>query len=494
MTPGRERVDVVVVGAGTAAYEAAVAARESGAERVVMLEKAPPEQSGGNASFSHTGFRFVYPDKHAIRPFIPDVEDGVFDRMDFLEYSAADFHADLRRTCGTRLDQQLADVLVGDSFAAVDWMRGLGIRWEPDTYLEIDGRLRFEPGIPLQVAGGGKGQLRQWHEIAERMQIEVRYESPVVGLIGSPHRIDGVRVAGPDGEYVVEAGAVILCAGGFQASPEMRARYLGAGADLMKVRGSRHDTGEVLAYALAMGAGSAGHWQWAHASPVDSTYPDLEMSNKANRYSYRHGITVDVQGRRFFDEGEAEHSYTYAKTGWAIMRDAGGAAFQIFDRTGTDLLRWQYLEHATPIERESIEDLATAAGIDPAGLAATIASFNAAVRTDVPFDPSQPDGRCTAGIEPPRSHWATRIETPPFRAYPVTGGITFTFGGLRIDEEARVLNTGGAAIEGLFASGDIVGFFFHNYPSCTGQTRNAVLSRRAGRNAAVRPGSGTRAG
>ncbi len=245
---------------------------------------------------------------------------------------------------------------------------------------------------------------------------------------------------------------------------------------------------------IAMGAGSAGHWQWAHASPVDSTYPDLEMSNKANRYSYRHGITVDVQGRRFFDEGEAEHSYTYAKTGWAIMRDAGGAAFQIFDRTGTDLLRWQYLEHATPIERESIEDLATAAGIDPAGLAATIASFNAAVRTDVPFDPSQPDGRCTAGIEPPRSHWATRIETPPFRAYPVTGGITFTFGGLRIDEEARVLNTGGAAIEGLFASGDIVGFFFHNYPSCTGQTRNAVLSRRAGRNAAVRPGSGTRAG
>ena len=485
MTPTVERVDVVVVGAGTAAYEAAVAAREAGAERVVMLEKAPAAQSGGNASFSHTGFRFVYPDKEAIRPFIPDVEDSVFERMDFLTYTAADFHADLRRTCGSRLDQRLAEVLVDDSYAAVDWMRKLGIRWAPDTYLEIEGRLRFEPGIPLQVEGGGKGQLVQWHDIARRLEIEVRYESPVVGLIGSPHRIDGERVAGPAGQYVLEGGGIVLCAGGFQASPEMRARYLGTGADLMKVRGSRHDTGEVLAAALALGAASAGHWQWAHASPVDSTYPDLEMSNKANRYSYRHGITVDVQGRRFFDEGEAEHSYTYAKTGWAIMRDAGGAAFQIFDRTGTELLRWQYLEHATPIEGDTLEELATLAGIDPVGLATTVASFNAAVRTDVAFDPSRPDGRSTVGIEPPRSHWATRIEAPPFRAYPVTGGITFTFGGLKIDEDGRVLSTGGAPIDGLFASGDIVGLFFHNYPSCTGQTRNVVFSRRAGRQAAA---------
>lgn len=479
-----ERVDVVVVGAGTAAYEAAVSARQHGAKRVVMLEKAPPEQSGGNASFSHTGFRFTYRDKDDLRPFIPEVDDATFARMDFLSYSREDFLADLRRTCGMRIDPVLANVLVDDSYAAVDWMRSLGIRWEPDTYLEIDGRLRFEPGIPLAVAGGGKGQLAQWREIAARMDIEVRFSSPVTGLIGNPHRVRGVHVAGPDGEYVLEAPAIILCAGGFQANPEMRARYLGAGADLMKVRGSRHDTGEVLRFALDMGAAAAGHWQWAHASPVDATYPDMEMSNKANRYSYRHGITVDLRGRRFFDEGEAEHSYTYAKTGWAIMRDAGGAAFQIFDHTGTRLLRWQYLDHAEPIERDTLEELAAATGIDAAGLRATVDAFNAAVLEDVPFDPSRPDGRGTLGIEPPRSHWATRIETPPFRAYPVTGGITFTFGGLRIDAEARVIGSGDAPISGLYASGDIVGLFFHNYPSCTGQTRNAVLSRRAGRNAA----------
>jgi tricarballylate dehydrogenase len=449
-----------------------------------MLEKAPIAEAGGNAAFSHTGFRFIYDGPADIRPFIPHIPAEQFERMDFRPYGRDDFFADLRRMCGDRLDPALAEVLVDDSYAAVDWMRSQGIRWEPDTYLEIDGRLRFEPGIPLQVAGGGKGQLRQWAAIAAERQIEVRHETEVTGLLGSRHGIDGVRVAAADGTNELRAGAVILCAGGFQASPEMRARYLGPGADLMKVRGSRHDTGEVLQMALELGAAAAGHWQWAHASPVDSTFPDVEMSNAANRYSYRHGITVNRSAKRFFDEGEAEHSYTYAKTGWAIIREEGGVAWQLFDATGTGLLRWQYLEHGEPIEAATIHELAVRLGLDPIALHATIDAFNAAVMDDVPFDPAGPDGRGTTGIEPPKSNWATRIETPPFRAYPVTGGITFSFGGLRIDADARVLDTGGRPIRGLFASGDIVGLFFHNYPSCTGQTRNAVLSRRAGRNAA----------
>src|ERR1041384_4419868 len=131
---------------------------------------------------------------------------------------------------------------------------------------------------------------------------------------------------------------LILCAGGFQASAEKRARYLGPNADLTKVRGSKHDTGEVLMMAIALGAKTAGHWQGAHATPIDATFPDVEISNKANRYGYTFGITVNSLGQRFFDEGEARHSYTYAKTGWAVLGQPGAVAYQIFDQKATALL------------------------------------------------------------------------------------------------------------------------------------------------------------
>jgi tricarballylate dehydrogenase len=313
--------------------------------------------------------------------------------------------------------------------------------------------------------------------------VDIRYGSKVSALLGGDHQIEGVTVSTPASTYELQANAVILCSGGFQASSEMRARYLGPGADLLKVRGSRHDTGEVLQMALAIGAGSAGHWQGAHATPVDATYPDIEIGNLANRYSYRHGITVNGAGHRFFDEGEAEHSFTYAKTGWAISREPGGIAYQIFDQQGHDHVRWQYRRHATAIQANTIAQLANLIGIDAHGLQRTVDEFNAAVPGDPTFDPARPDGRATTGIAPQKSHWSTRIETPPFRAYPVTGGITFTFGGLRISRHAEVLNTSGHPIRGLYASGDVVGLFYFNYPSCTGQTRNAVFSRLAGRNA-----------
>jgi tricarballylate dehydrogenase len=297
--------------------------------------------------------------------------------------------------------------------------------------------------------------------------------------------VDGVRVSGPDGEYDFLAAGVILCSGGFQANAEMRARYLGPNADLMKVRGSRHDTGEVLAMALALGVKAAGHWQGAHATPIDATFPDVEISNKANRYGYTYGITVNSLGQRFFDEGEARHSYTYAKTGWAVLAQPGAVAYQIYDQKAKPLLNKRYEQFSHPIEAGTIEELAGKIGIEPVVLRHTVEEFNHSIRKDIPFDAGKLDGRCTEGIAPPKSNWADTIDQPPFWAYVVTGGITFTFGGLQINENAQVLNTSGNPINGLFASGDIIGLFFHNYPSCTGQTRNVVFSRLAGKHAAV---------
>lgn len=481
-----EKTDVIVVGGGSAAFEAAVMAHQEGAQRVVMLEKAPEPEFGGNARYSHTGFRWVYSGAEEIRQFLPDLDESTFRRLHLPTYTAETFMADLQRVTQGRINQELAEVLVQQSNSAIHWMRELGIQWEIDSHVVIDGRYYFEPGLvihPTGGIGGGLGQLMQWREIATRVGIEIRYESRVCQVHGNDRRIEGVRVSNPEEEYDLLGHAVILCSGGFQANAEMRARYLGMNADLMKVRGSRHDTGEVLMMTLALGAKPAGHWQGAHATPIDATFPDVEIGNKANRYGYTFGITVNSLGQRFYDEGEARHSYTYAKTGWAILSQPGAVAYQIYDQKSLPLLNKRYYDFAQPIEAPTIKELATKIGIEPVVLTHTVDEFNNAVREDIQFDATKLDGKCTVGIVPKKSNWAIRIDKPPFRAYPVTGGITFTFGGLQINQDAQVLNTSGNPIKGLYASGDIIGLFFHNYPSCTGQTRNVVFSRLAGRHA-----------
>lgn len=479
-------IDVLVVGGGTAAFEAAVAARQAGAQKVLLLEKAPEDEFGGNARFSHTGFRFVHAGAQEMREFLPNLDDATFRALNPLPYTRQDFMNDLDRVTRGRINKELAATLADNSNRALHWMLDVGIKFELDaqSYAVIDGRYFFEPGRGLQTTGGGLGQLLQWRDVAQRMGIEIRYESKVSELHGNERRIEGVRVSDPGREYDIQARAVILCSGGFQASAEMRARYLGANADLMKVRGSKHDTGEVLQMALGIGARSAGHWQGAHATPIDSNFPDVEVSNNANRYSYMFGITVNTLGTRFFDEGEAEHSYTYAKTGWAVLGQPGGVAYQIFDQKGLPFLIANRYVHAQPIEAGTLGELATKLGLEPTVLQHTVEEFNNAVQENIPLDATKPDGRCTQGIHPKKSNWAMKIDKPPFRAYAVTCGITFTFGGVQIDTHGQVLNTGGKPIHGLYASGDIMGLFFHNYPSCSGQTRNLVFGMIAGRSAA----------
>jgi tricarballylate dehydrogenase len=427
-----------------------------------------------------------------VRRFLPEIEETLFARLHLPPYRREDFHADLARVTQGRIDPVLADRLVATSNEAVHWMREIGIRWETEKTVEVEGKLYFEPGIYLHPIGGGLGLLLRLREIALARGVEIRYGAAVRALLGSRRGIEGVLVSTATGEYAVRAPSLILCSGGFQANIEMRARYLGRNADLVKVRGSRHNTGEVLQMALALGARPAGHWQGAHMTPIDKGAPDLETplrqdgrGNSMNRYDYTFGITVNALGQRFYDEGENKHSLTYAKTGRAVLAQPGGIAFQLYDATGMALFRHGRDFPATMEEAGSIAALAGKIGIEPAVLSDSVARFNRACRADVGFDPRRLDGKSTIGLDPPKSNWAVPLETPPFRAYPVTAGITFTFGGVAVDTEARVLDLSGEPIPGLFASGDVVGLFFHNYPSCTGQTRNAVFSMLAGRNAAA---------
>jgi tricarballylate dehydrogenase len=484
----RESCDVIVIGGGSAAFEAAVSARDAGAERVVMLEKAPEAEYGGNARYSGTGFRFVHQGAEEIRAFVPDLDAAEFATMHIPAYSAEDFMGDLQRMTEGRIDPVLARTLVDSSNEAVHWMRHVGIRWEPlKEHARVNGKKYFERGIAIHVAGGGPGQLSQWRRIAEAKGIEIRFDSPVTAVHGALRRVEGVRVAANDGEYDLAARAVIACSGGFQANQEMRACYLGGNADHMKVRGSRFDTGEVTRMLLALGARAAGHWQSGHMSPIDAAAPDFETpqhedgkGNTQSRYDYPFGISVNRLGVRFFDEGEAQHSYTYAKTGRAVLAQPGALAYQLYDKKG--IARFRYPHHqATFFEANSIAELAPKIGLEPEVLVHTVEEFNRATDASLAFDPTKPDGKAARGLSVPKSNWAMPLDEPPFRAYPVTGGITFTFGGLAVNARAQVLNHLGEPIRGLFASGDILGLFFHNYPSFTGQTRNAVFSRLAGR-------------
>jgi tricarballylate dehydrogenase len=315
----------------------------------------------------------------------------------------------------------------------------------------------------------------------------VRHEVAVGDLLrDGDGRVAGVVARAADGmRSELRAGAVVLAAGGFESDPRLRAAHLGPNWDVAKVRGTPSNTGEVLEAALRHGAQAYGHWSGCHAIQWDAGAPptgDLEITNRFSRQSYPVGIVVNRRGERFLDEGEDFRNYTYAKFGAEVLRQPEGVAAQVFDAKTIPLLRRIDYEApgATRVDAGTLGELADGLGIDRDGFERTVAEFNAAI-ADVPFDPAVKDGRRTEGIAPPKSNWALAIDTPPYVAFPITCGITFTFGGVRVDEEAAVLDTAGRRIPGLFAAGELVGgLFFHNYPGGSGLTAGAVWGRRAG--------------
>ncbi|MEV6983186.1 isocitrate/isopropylmalate family dehydrogenase [Sphaerisporangium sp. NPDC051017] len=301
----------------------------------------------------------------------------------------------------------------------------------------------------------------------------------------------GVRHSDATGaEHEVRAGAVVLAAGGFEADPERRERHLGAGWSRAIVRGTPANTGEVLDMALAVGVAPYGDWGSCHSVAWDAGAPpgggDRELTNQYTRQSYPIGIVVNREGRRFVDEGADFRNYTYARYGAEILRQPGGVAFQIFDAATRPLLRTEEYDSRpiTGAEAASLPELARALGVDPEGLVTTVSEFNAAIDTVRPFDPAVKDGRASR-TDPPKSNWAVALETPPYYGYAVSCGITFTFGGLRIDDSGRALDRAGGPVPGLYAAGELVGGLFSgNYPGGTGLTAGAVFGRAAGATAA----------
>lgn len=492
--------DVVVVGAGNAALVAALAAREQGA-RVLVIEAADRDRRGGNSRFSGGIFRIAHAGLDDLAGLLSEEEPRWTDRVDVDPYPVERFYDDIMSVGEGRPDQRLAQRLVDESHATIEWMRDQGVAWELSVGKLVDPhkigpgqRYALPPGGALRAVEEGVGLIEDLFRAAEAAGVEIWYEAPAADLIWEGSTVRGVRIRRQDRIEEV-SGQVILASGGFEANPEMRRRYLGSGWDLVKVRGTQFNMGTMLTRALLSGAQPAGHWGGCHAVPLDADAPpvgELQLTDKLSRYSYPYGITVNVRGKRFIDEGEDEVWLTYAKTGWAVRDQPRALAFQIFDQKTIHLLEPRYVT-GTPVEADSLRGLAERLQIDARGLERTVHEFNAAVETGE-FDPFSKDGLHTApGYSPPKSNWAQSIDAPPFIAYPVTCGITFTYGGLKIDTAARVLDTEDRPMPGLYATGEITGgFFYHNYPAGSGLTRGAVFGRIAGREAAA--AAGRRAG
>ncbi|MCH8077561.1 MAG: FAD-dependent tricarballylate dehydrogenase TcuA [SAR324 cluster bacterium] len=484
--------DVIVVGAGNAALSAAASAREAGAGRVLVLEKAPEAVRGGNTHYSGGLFRFAFDDSEALRTIVPHAErqvPGFF--QDVAPYPRERFRADLDRVTEGRSDRVLSAILIDQSQDAVRWLLAQGIEMEAAVSLSAikhGDKVRWSPGAVVRARGEGVGLSRTWFEIMERLEVNVRYETGASELLMNGRgAIEGVRALGPEGQETLRAASVVLGCGGFEANPAWRARYLGAPWDLAKVRGTPYNTGDGLGMAFAVGAAAHGQYTGRHSTPIDADAPpfgDRKLTDKTNRLSYPFGVMINRKGERFVDEGEDFQFYTYAKMGGTILDQPGGIAFQIFDSQTTHLLEGRY-KTGQPFTADTLEGLLAQLPVEQETARKTLASYNQEARSEG-FDPTELDGVGTKNLEPPKSNWATPLDRPPFFAYPATGGITFTFGGLRIDETARVIGANWKPIPGLYACGEMVGgLFYHNYPGGAGLVSGAVFGRIAGRQAAL---------
>jgi tricarballylate dehydrogenase len=487
-----QAADVVVIGAGLAGLSAALEAREAGAS-VLVLERAPHAERGGNTRFSNGAMRAVYAGVEDIDTLVGGLSDSERARADFGFYTRDQYIDDMGRITQYRTDPELAELLIDRSAATMTWLHRHGVgflplyEWHPAT---PDGRIKFSGGSALETRGGGEGLSDALFAAAERTGVTITYETRATGLVTNDGVVTGVMAKTNGKRFDITAKRVILACGGFEANTEWRTRYLGPSWELAKVRGSRFNTGDGLRIALDIGAAPHGNWSGCHSASWDLNAPDvneLAYGTVFKRDDYMFGLIVNADGERFVDEGADARAVTYARLGRIILAQPGQVAWQIYDAKVAHLVHGEYrTRRAARFTADTLPALVhKLEGVKHDRLLHTIAEYNRAVPSSPPFDASKKDGRETTGLATPKSNWAQTIDTPPFEAYAVTCGITFTFGGLKIDTECRVIDDDGAAIPGLYAAGEIVGgIFYFNYPGGSGLMSAAVFGRIAGASAA----------
>jgi tricarballylate dehydrogenase len=483
--------DVVIVGFGIAGLSAAITAHQNGA-RVTVLERAPKEERGGNTRYTESFWRMKnanqvsddFEDRFAANaggwPDPGILRDVVRDR----ENQPA-----VLRSLGM-IDPHLIAAIAADAPKALKWLEGFGVKFDfLPLYFLSQSTTRMGP------IGGGLALIEALGRYvdAHAEGITVLYETSARDLmIDDNGAVTGVKAVGRGNKPMeIRARNVVLASGGFEGNPEMLSHYIGPQAQFIRPvsRGGHFNRGEGVRMALAAGAAPCGDFGSFHAQPVDPRSADIEPV--VLNYSY--GILVNDAGRRFTDEGPAMVDATYEVVTRIIMAQRHGIAYAVFDASLDDVENWQVTVRSreAPLEADTLEELAKLMEIDPIEFNATVESFNAACPETENFDPMQPDGLATARLEPRKSNWARPLLTPPFKAWPIICSNCFTFGGVKVDDNARVINTEGDTIPGLYAAGEVVGLYYRVYTGATSVMRGAVTGRLAGVDAAARRNSTT---
>jgi len=450
---------VVVVGGGNAALCAAITARLAGAS-VLLLERAEEWDRGGNSK--HT--RNIRCVRDAGSP------EGAYAPEEMLE--------DLRGVTGDSLDQDFARIAIEGSRDTPAWMEAQGVRWQPALRgtLQLSRTNRF-------FLGGGKALVNTYYERARALGVEVAYGTIVDRLRFDDGRVRAVVVEDPSGEREIACDAVVVASGGFEANLEWLRRYWGDAVDNYLVRGTPHNDGRVLAALLEAGAAQKGNPKGFHAVAIDARSPRFDGGIVTRVDSIPFGIAVNRDGDRFYDEGEEIWPKRYATWGGLIAKQPDQLAYSIFDaKAAGRFIPPLY----PPFAAQSIAELASMISVPAEHLCQTIGTYNAAANGAIGYDTGKRDGHATRGLALPKSNWALRIDSPPYYAYPLRPGITFTYMGVAVDQQARVMRASGAAFENLFAAGEIMAgnILQHGYLAGFGMTIGSVFGRIAGEGAA----------
>jgi tricarballylate dehydrogenase len=454
--------DVVVAGGGNAALCAAIEAALSGA-RVLLLERAPEHLRGGNSRHTRN-IRYLHDERTAY-------VTGPYRRAEFLD--------DLLRVGGGHANRALAEMTIETSRRVPEWMARQGVRWQQP----LRGTLHLSR-TNLFFLGGGKALVNTYYDRALRLGVRVRYGAAVTAVENGPDGRCAVIAEIAGTRRTVPCGAVVAAAGGFEANIDWLAKYWGEAARRFLVRGTPYNDGTLLAALLERGAQPVGDPKGFHALAIDARSPRFDGGIVTRVDSLPFGIVVNAEGRRFYDEGEDIWPKRYAIWGGLVASQPGQIAYSVFDAKS-----WgRFIPPAYPPYRaETLPALAAQLELNREQFLATVDAFNRGAPAVPGIDMSRPDGTATSGVTPPKTNWAARLDTPPFYAFPVRPGITFTYLGVTVDAQTRIITASGAPMPHVYAAGECMSgnILRSGYLGGFGLTIGTVFGRIAGREAAA---------
>jgi tricarballylate dehydrogenase len=455
------KFDVLVIGGGNAALCAAISARRAGAS-VLVMEGAPKFYRGGNTRHTRN--------MRCAHDAATDILTGPYTEQEFWE--------DLLRVTGGQTDEDLARFMISESKDILNWIVEQGVRWQPS----LGGTLSLGRTNSFFL-GGGRAMLNALYLTAERLGVEILYDAEVIDLKIEDGMFLSATLKQPINASVeVRASTLVAAAGGFEANIEWLKQYWGDAADNFLIRGTPYNRGSILKMLLAKGVQEVGDPTQCHAVAIDARAPKFDGGIITRLDCVVFGIVVNKNAVRFYDEGEDIWPKRYAIWGRLVAAQPNQIAYIIFDVTSRNSFMPSLFP---PIEAASIAELAGTFELDAGALEQTVADFNTAVRPGT-FDHTILDDCRTEGLMPPKTHWARRIETPPYYAYPVRPGITFTYLGTRVNRQARMLMNDGKPAANMFAAGEIMAgnVLGRGYAAGIGMTIGSVFGRVAGREAA----------